>query len=116
MSTPRHSRHRIHAFLRLLLFAELVAVVLFVIGPQAGSFDDDGDGSPDIPVVVSGTSFVRDVSGAASARERSLQCRQVVGAAIIRMRTCPIRESDSVSGCACFDGRSVLRGSSQLRC
>jgi len=29
-----------------------VAITLFVAGPQAGSIDDDGDGNPDVPIVV----------------------------------------------------------------
>ena len=40
----------------------MAALALFVIGPQAGSLDDDGDGSPDIPVVVSDAVVVIDVS------------------------------------------------------
>jgi len=116
MSTPRHSRNRIQAFLRPFLFAELVAVALFVVGPQAGSFDDDGDGIPDIPVVVSGTTFVGDVSAAAGASQRPQELHHVVASAIIRMHTRHVGKSDSVSDRAALDGRSVLRGSSLLRC
>jgi len=33
-------------------FLGLIAVVVFVLGPQAGSLDDNGDGAPDVPIVV----------------------------------------------------------------
>jgi hypothetical protein len=38
---------------RAVLLMGLATLTLFVVGPLAGSIDDDGDGSPDIPVVVS---------------------------------------------------------------
>ena len=34
-----------------------MTLALFVIGPLAGSFDEDGDGYPDVPVVVSAAIF-----------------------------------------------------------
>lgn len=38
---------------RTILLIGVAALTLFVVGPLAGSIDDDGDGSPDLPVVVS---------------------------------------------------------------
>lgn len=39
----------------------LAALTLFVVGPLAGSVDDDEDGSPDIPVVVSDSVLLLDL-------------------------------------------------------
>ena len=47
---------------RSLAFVWLMALALFVIGPQAGSLDDDGDGAPDVPIVVSGPGLTGDKS------------------------------------------------------
>jgi hypothetical protein len=38
-----------------LVLAAATALLLFVVGPQLGSFDADGDGIPEIPVVLAGT-------------------------------------------------------------
>jgi hypothetical protein len=47
-----------------ILFAEIAAVALFVLGPQAGSLDDDEDGTPDVPMVVADSALSEDVSRA----------------------------------------------------
>lgn len=52
MRAPLHSRKW---FLSSLLVVQVLALTLFVVGPQAGSLDDDGDGSPDVPIVVATT-------------------------------------------------------------
>lgn len=36
------------SFARILL----IAVALFVLGPQLGGLDTDGDGVPDVPIIV----------------------------------------------------------------
>src|SRR5215471_17451442 len=42
----------------LILVLGIVAVSLFCLGPQMGSLDTDGDGVPDIPVVISSSTPV----------------------------------------------------------
>jgi hypothetical protein len=46
MSTPRHSRNPSSRVLCPVSLAELLAIALFVVGPQAGSIDDDGYRNP----------------------------------------------------------------------
>ena len=41
------------AYIVLSVTALLAVVVLFAVGPQFGSFDADGDGVPEIPIMVS---------------------------------------------------------------
>lgn len=40
----------------------LAALIVFVAGPLACALHDDGDGSPDIPVVVSDSDLFSDLS------------------------------------------------------
>jgi hypothetical protein len=47
---------------RAMLLIGIATLTLFAVGPLAGSVDDDGDGSPDIPVVVSDLVFFTDQS------------------------------------------------------
>lgn len=60
---------------RTMLFIGLAAVTLFVVGPLAGSVDDDGDGSPDIPVVVSDSVFFCDLSADKGVDQRAAKIR-----------------------------------------
>lgn len=94
---------------RTLLLGAIVALALFVVGPQAGSFDDDGDGSPDIPVVVSSCSLADDVASPANVNQpwhvddlvaTSINAASVIGA----------------SSCVSSDERSGLRYCRVLRC
>ena len=125
-SEPTHKIHRelgvpgnSHAVIwllhRLLLFVELIALALFVVGPLAGSVDDDGDGNPDIPVVVSGATLGGQVEHAAGVSQESQNVHdRVVSAPIIEMNTHDIGIGKVEFGV--LDGRSVLRSSSLLRC
>jgi hypothetical protein len=56
---------------RVILLIGVATLTLFAIGPLAGSVDDDGDGSPDIPIVVSGPVLFADLSGCAGIDQRS---------------------------------------------
>lgn len=67
MRAPEHSRK---PFVSLFLLVEIIALTLFVVGPQAGSLDDDGDGNPDVPVVVSSSRGVEDFARAPRCNER----------------------------------------------
>lgn len=70
MRAPRRSRK---PFLSLFLLVEIIVLTLFVVGPQAGSLDDDGDGNPDVPVVVSSSRGVEDVARAPRCNERLVE-------------------------------------------
>jgi len=39
---------------------QLLALVVFLVGPSGGSIDDDSDGQPDIPVVVTTSPAVEE--------------------------------------------------------
>jgi hypothetical protein len=112
--TLRNFHNPIPLLLRSLLFVGLMALTLFVVGPQAGSVDDDGDGNPDIPVVVSSPSVVGEVSFAKRVIQRSPNISAVVASVCIGILTpCSgAAKSDFVS----LDGRSVLHASCPLRC
>lgn len=58
--------------LSLLLLVQLIAITVFVVGPQAGSLDDDGDGNPDVPVVVSALRGAEDLGCVPRYRGRAL--------------------------------------------
>ena len=111
---PRNSDKPLPLPRRWALLVGLVALALFVVGPQAGSFDDDGDGSPDIPVVVSGVTLVGDVSRTTSVSQRKQIVHEAVPAPTIAMltRQSGIGKSDFTAP----DGRSVLRSCCMLRC
>lgn len=59
-------RNSMPLLVRSLAFVWLMALALFVMGPQAGSLDDDGDGAPDVPIVVSRPSLPGDISAISS--------------------------------------------------
>jgi hypothetical protein len=91
----------------------MAALTLFVLGPQAGSFDDDGDGSPDIPVVVSDPLPVIDLSEAVRGPERSSEMQPMTYSCRLGIPTCieiaGLEFSILEDGCA-------LRSCSPLRC
>lgn len=91
----------------------MAALTLFVLGPQAGSFDDDGDGSPDIPVVVSDPLLVIDLSEAVRGPERSSETQRVTHSCSLGFPTCTeiagLQFSILNDGCA-------LHSCSPLRC
>ena len=51
--TPCRRLNLVWSYPRLVFLSVLLAVTLFVAGPQMGSVDDDQDGVPDVAVVVS---------------------------------------------------------------
>jgi hypothetical protein len=69
--TRRHVHIPISSHARAILLIGLATLTLFVVGPLAGSIDDDGDGSPDIPVVVSDPVVFTDLSAARGLDQRS---------------------------------------------
>lgn len=68
----------------------LAATALFVLGPLAGSIDDDNDGMPDLPVVVTSSDI------GTNPISRSLQCCAEIK---------PSRTSDRDSLAACVNPR-----------
>ena len=99
--------------LRSLLLFGLAALALFVIGPLAGSIDDDGDGNPDIPVVVSAQIFV---AGVPRVTDSSPIAQHVLEPARAPIRIHTRCTEDGHSDFSSFDGRSILLSSSLLRC
>ena len=104
--------------LRTLLLGALAALALFVVGPQAGSLDDNGDGSPDIPVVVSSPAIVGDGLRSSGVGQQLRSGQALVVLPLLESHTHHIQidESGAVSGFVFLDGRSVLRTSCLLRC
>lgn len=114
----KHTRRNFHLpfplLARAIVLVGVVALALFVIGPQAGSVDDDGDGNPDIPVVVSGCALAADLSSATRANQRSRNIHDVrlsrsLG---ISPRSVEVAKPEFSSPA----DRSVLRSSCSLRC
>lgn len=102
----------------VLLIAGLLALTLFVLGPLAGSLDDDGDGIPDIPVVVYGPSLLDYVARTAGVSQRIRPIHDGVLSTIIAIHTrnIGIAGSNCVFDAIALDGRSLLRCSCMLRC
>ena len=99
---------------RAILLAGAVALALFVIGPQAGSVDDDGDGNPDIPVVVSCCTLGADLSSATRGNQQSRKIHEVTLSTSlgIHSRSVAVAKPEFLSAAA----RSVLHSSCPLRC
>ena len=64
--TARNPKEAASWLLRLVLSIGIIALLSFVVGPQSGSIDDNGDGYPDIPIVVMRASAARDLSSGAA--------------------------------------------------
>jgi len=99
---------------RAILLIGLTALTLFVVGPLAGSIDDDEDGSPDIPVVVSDPVVFLDLWAHISADKRSGKIHDGVSSGHRRISipgtTISYRQFLSV------DTASVLHSCCSLRC
>jgi hypothetical protein len=92
-----------------------MALALFVIGPQSGSLDYDGDGSPDIPIVVSvSIPSLGDVLSTKRLLERSTPAAGVIVDVVADLRTAQFDVGKS--NFSSLAGRSVLRTSCLLRC
>ena len=50
---------------RSTLFVGLAALLLFVVGPQLGSLDADGDGVAEVPVALANTNIATGISALA---------------------------------------------------
>lgn len=99
-------------FRRLLI--GLATLTLFVVGPLAGSVDDDGDGSPDIPVVVSVPVLFTDRSADSGVDQRSGSIHDGAPSGHLRSATPgrPIIDSPFSS----VDAGSVFDWCCSLRC
>lgn len=96
---------------RAILLIGLAALTLFVVGPLAGSVDDDGDGSPDIPVVVS--VLIPDFSADAGVDQLDdIQHETTSGDQRSSTPSTAIIDSESLS----VDSGSILHSSCSLRC
>jgi hypothetical protein len=111
---PKRSHGAISWLPSSLLIVGLVALALFVVGPLAGSIDDDGDGSPDIPVVVIEPGTVNASSPLMGLRQRSGSVDDVVVPAFSETHTRNIEIGKPDSPCG--DSRMVLQSSCRLRC
>ena len=97
-----------------ILLIGLAALLLFVVGPLAGSVDDDGDGSPDIPVVVSDPILFSDLSADRGVEQGSSGVHDAAPSGHLGSSTPDIRviESQLLS----VNARSVLHSCCSLRC
>ena len=96
-----------------MLLIGVAAIALFVVGPQGGSVDDDADGSPDIPIVVTNPVDVADVSARVRAAERRYDIdRPSLSRRAFSTRDVEIPESNSPA----LNEGSVLYSWCSLRC
>ena len=102
----------IRVFHHPLLLLGVVAVALFVVGPQWGSIDDDNDGNPDIAVLVSAPRRA-DVSRSRGKNE-TLQnlCRRVPADVEVDPNHLTFGKSDFLS----HDERTAPHSFCVLRC
>lgn len=107
MSTPKRPRVW-SGYQRLILVAGLALVTLFVMGPQAGSLDCDGDGIPEVPVVLMAASIVAGPLSLTNLQDCSRTALAVAAGEDRSLLPAP-----SVLACG---GRSFLRACCQLRC
>jgi hypothetical protein len=99
---------------RSILLVGMVALLFFVVGPQGGSLDDDGDGNPDIPVVVSDSVLVDAEATATYVDEYSPKIHDVLMAVHRGVRSPHI---DPIkSPIQSIDEDSVFRSCGSLRC
>ncbi len=111
-STSTIPPKRLKCFPCALLLVALGAIALFVAGPLMGSVDDDNDGSPDIPVVVSLRNEIRDVPGCIGRDQQKSQSSVVRRFVGIQAHHLGIDEPVLAS----HDGRSTLQSFCLLRC
>lgn len=112
--TRKHLYISIPSRARAILLIGLAALTLFVVGPLAGSLDDDGDGCPDTPVVVSDSVFFADQSADTGVDQHSgnIHCGVRTGPIRIPTPGARIIESPFLSVGAC----SVSHPCCSLRC
>jgi hypothetical protein len=114
----KHTRRHFHSpfppLNRTIVLVGAMALALFVIGPQGGSVDDDGDGNPDIPVVVSGCALAYDLSPVTCVNQR---LRNIHGVTLSRSLGIPSRSVEVAKPeFSSATDRPVLRSSCCLRC
>lgn len=99
-----------------LLLVGIGAIALFVAGPQMGSFDfdNDNDGSPDVPVVAVLLSHVSDASRCAGKDQPRQKFRNSVVPAVLGIQ--PHSLGFEASAFVSHDGRSTLQSFCLLRC
>lgn len=110
-STSCYWLNLVWSYPRLVLLSVLMAITLFVVGPQMGSIDDDQDGSPDIAVVVSSPK-ASDVCRNFHGGQDGIDDGKAVADKLVR--TAPFWVSPSSS--APRNGRAVLQAVCVLRC
>jgi hypothetical protein len=99
---------------RAVLLMGLATLTLFVVGPLAGSIDDDGDGSPDIPVVVSDPVVFTDLSADRGVDQRSVNIHD--GAPSRPLRSANPRRPSIAPPFVSVDAGSVFDCCCSLRC
>ncbi len=92
MSASRHSR--VYLFVRPLLLIEIVVLALFVAGPRAGSLDVDGDGIPDVPIVVTASGPVATIPRPTARNAGAGQVRDAETVAVDGLRSVEIGNHD----------------------
>lgn len=103
--------HFKRAFCRYILLIALSALLLFVVGPQLGSVDADGDGIPESPVALATTNTVGATTLSCEASHRTIRVAHPV-AIPAQTRAFDAQEQTIASPV----GRSDLRLFCLLRC
>ena len=91
MTAPGHSRNCPRFFVRASILGELLLLILFLVGPLGASVDCDGDGVPDVPVVVTAPTPLAEISP----RVISVASIKPLFAAVLRRTRLRSHRSDS---------------------
>lgn len=62
MADTKYSRNCPRFLVRCSAVSEILFLILFLVGPSGASVDSDGDGVPDVPLVVSASSPLSEIS------------------------------------------------------
>jgi hypothetical protein len=101
-------------FGRPFLLAALLAMSVFVLGPEIGSIDDDGDCGSGVPAVIVATRPAGDLSRSTRANRQPENIRNA--ATLIDVTNNSQSFGTDESELALRSGRSALRSFCLLRC
>ena len=95
MADAKYSRNWPRFLIRASIISELLFLILFLVGPLGASIDSDGDGVPDIPVVVTASSPLAEISRTCVINVASMKAHD---AAVVRRARLSSHQSNT---CAC---------------
>ena len=93
MGGPKHSRSCPRFLARASVVSEALFMMVFLVGPLGASVDSDGDGVPDVPIVVAASTPLAELSN----RVLNLGSIDAYDAALHRPMLCPDRWDDHAS-------------------